>query len=189
MRPFRSCEEDDSQLSHKNNTSSMPSTLSSSEESLHQDEKKVFLFSHIYSSPLLEEDGKTASVELSNVITESHTLREIVKEGELALHFRSAPATLPEIAIYSRLASILHFSGHGDGKNGVVFEYSPHVKDKNHKNIGNAYWLTPQRIKKLKKRNADFKPFLVFVSACNSQAVGEAFRDIVGASHVIAINR
>jgi hypothetical protein len=148
------------------------------------------LLVHMWSNTPLDEHGDS-SKRLPCVQDEPTYLKRILEHTPI--RFRSEPATKFQIEYGMTDVQIFHFSGHGfkvvdessknDPKNDMLaFEY--HYRPFNEK-MGRLLKFSVQDILKL---NSSFKPQLVCVCACHSEAIGNAFVKI-GVEHVIAVKR
>lgn len=143
---------------------------------------KPFYFHHLWSSPLLDQQGRP--VDELEVDKERKMIEELIKKSDLKMiNFRSAVATCKEFQMEASNCDIAHFSGHGlDGQVGLEHRCEPYTDS-----IGKMDILSTESLKKLCDE-CEFKPKLVFVSACHSEKIGNAFVEI-GVPHVVAIRK
>jgi hypothetical protein len=140
-----------------------------------------FYFNHLWSSPLLDQNGRP--VDELEVDKERKMIEDIIKKCGFEINFRSAVATSREFQLEAAHCDIAHFSGHGtDGQVALEHRCEPYTDS-----IGQMDILSTKELKALCDESG-FKPKLVFVSACHSEKIGNAFVEI-GVPHVVAIRK
>jgi hypothetical protein len=145
-------------------------------------------FQHLWALPLKTEtqgdlEGLDIDDECGRLVLELQTQCE--KSGHV-IDFRSVVAHHANI-IKCMNTDILHFSAHGvdDGKEAsICIEH--HVKDTDVRLLGCVRPMTSSEFLDTFKSEPK-RPKFVFVSACHSEKVGEAFVAL-GVNHVVAIN-
>lgn len=136
-------------------------------------------FNHLWSSPILDENGDI-STQL-DIEKEQKLIEKLLIDSHRKITYRSAVATPEEFRIHTMNCTIAHFSMHGDnGSIGLEYPCSPYTDC-----IGSMYVESADGVKAL---GDNFNPFLVFLAACHSEAIGNAFAAI-GVPHVVAIER
>lgn len=147
-------------------------------------------FNHLWASPILDDnenvfvdDNDVDSIDLTalEIEQEQILIEEVLMNSKRRIKYRSAVAT-PKEFINAQNCTIAHFSMHGwEGCIGLEYPCEPYTDQ-----IGEMH---VEHIQGVKAFGESFNPFLVFMAACNSESIGNAFVTEIGVPHVVAIDR
>lgn len=136
------------------------------------------LMAYLYAAPLVfgQDSSELTPVPELEYQSEQQKVMEALREMHVGIRWRTYVANIHNFSLAISESQILHFTGHGEDGNVMIED-----------DQGKGSLKSQQQIRFLFEERPT-KPQLVFVSACHSESVAEAFVNS-GIPHVIAVSK